>query len=395
MNTIICVAFAMDEQHICEYVGANSHNAGQCECGNTEEGYVLPKPDTNLDYWLYEVVSQSPYTQPDGDRFYSLRFNASEGWYINSKYPPLSDNNGEPILDSYGDLQAPECCVEYYIRTYPTFNKHVGRIIITDPEVYFDGISLKSSFDEFEAYAIRNGLQIRDVYADKVVAQTGYCRIEFSNEKIDMYYSTSYYSNELDIIGPCFGDETVTVWHRLFRNPQLIALILMPIVILIIFIGIKKRRSKIEYIICPVCKTKISNDAIEGPEKTCPHCKQTITKLKEKSSKLFVLQTMVNIFSTLIFVVSMFIVTFSFMSLEESMLIILVGAISLVVGKSICLKLARLSCYYKCHCCGNKHVPQFKDVCFSLHLPKNKRIKCKSCGTKTIHAKILMHDDIQ
>ena len=91
----------------------------------------------------------------------------------------------------------------------------------------------------------------------------------------------------------------------------------------------------------------------------------------------------------------MFIVTFSFMPLNESMLIILLGGISLVVGKSICLKLARLSCYYKCDCCGNEYVPQFKDVCFSLHLPKNKKIKCKQCGTKTIHTKILMHDDIK
>lgn len=184
MNTMMCVTFATDEQHVCEYVGGSYSKPGQCECGNTEKGYVLPKSDTNLDYWIYEAVSLPP---TDIDDFYPIEYDL-EGWYVNSnKYPILS--NGTPIS-----------CVKYFITTDSTLNGHVEKIIITDPEVYFDGISLKSSLDEFKAYAIRHGLQIREVWSNTVIAQTGYYSIEFSHEKIEIDYTPNIILRDLKLL---------------------------------------------------------------------------------------------------------------------------------------------------------------------------------------------------
>lgn len=136
---------------------------------------VLPKPETNLEFWIAENVDGvdfSAYTEKvgmfGGQRFYGTGY-----------YPTVKD----------GEQTDPERCVLYTITKYPDYSDKeqcVTHIFITDPEIEFYGITLNSSFAEFEQKVKTRGFKITQSDEACRVAVNGGFSITFTKESISI-----------------------------------------------------------------------------------------------------------------------------------------------------------------------------------------------------------------
>ena len=45
--------------------------------------------------------------------------------------------------------------------------------------------------------------------------------------------------------------------------------------------------------------------------------------------------------------------------------------------------------YYECGKCGNKYVPEYKNVFISRHIGRRRKLKCPKCNKKAWHKKVI------
>ena len=115
---------------------------------------------------------------------------------------------------------------------------------------------------------------------------------------------------------------------------------------------------------------------------------------KEKSDKLLLsVEIVLGIFSTILLVGSILVAALCFMSIVPAILIISAGVICFVVGMFMCLKIEQLAGYYECPRCDYRYIPKFKDVCFSLHFGRTRKLTCPKCERKSWHEKVLREKD--
>ena len=141
---------------------------------NATASDALARPETNLEFWIAENVDgvdfskyQEKFGMMGGEEYYG------EG-YI-------------PTLDEHEQQVDPERCVIYTVTSYPDYSnkeKHVTGIYITDPAVEFAGISLSSSFEDFERFAEAEGFEIAVSNENGRVAKMGKYSITFTKECI-------------------------------------------------------------------------------------------------------------------------------------------------------------------------------------------------------------------
>ena len=130
-----------------------SNNDNQQSQGNNEErtdNYELLKPDTNLEFWIGENVDNVDFSK------YQEKYGMFGGHeYYGTGYIPTFDEYNQPI--------DPEHCVIYTVTSYPDYSnkeQHITHIYITDPTIEFFGISLNSSFEDFEDCIQKHGFEI-------------------------------------------------------------------------------------------------------------------------------------------------------------------------------------------------------------------------------------------
>lgn len=112
----------------------------------------LPNPNTNLEYWICDNVDNVNWE--NHQEKYGL-FGGSE--YYGLGYTPTIGKDNEQI--------DPEYCVIYTVTKYPDYsskNSHITRIVITDPNIEFYGISLNSSFEEIKDVMKDIGFEIEE-----------------------------------------------------------------------------------------------------------------------------------------------------------------------------------------------------------------------------------------
>lgn len=109
----------------------------------------LPKPDTNLEFWIAENVEHVDFSD------YQEKHGLMGGHaYYGRGYAPSYGSNGEQI--------DPEYHVLYTVTSYPDYasnRRHVTRIDITDPAIELYGVSLRSSAEEISAAMARRGFR--------------------------------------------------------------------------------------------------------------------------------------------------------------------------------------------------------------------------------------------
>ena len=134
----------------------------------------LEKPVTNLEFWIGENVDGVDFSA------HQEKYGIMGGReYYGTGYTPTKDENGQQIDPAY--------CVIYTITSYPDYSdkaQHVTSIYISDPAIELYGITLNSTFEEFE-YAVKNaGFEITDSNENYRIAKQGKYSITFTNEDI-------------------------------------------------------------------------------------------------------------------------------------------------------------------------------------------------------------------
>ena len=135
---------------------------------------ILPMPGTNLEFWIGENVDDFDFSAYQEK--YGL-FGGNE--YYGAGYVPTIDENGEQV--------DPERCVIYTVTSYPDYSdkeQHITGIYITDPDISFYGVSLNSSFAEFEDMMQRQGFELTSSNENHRTASKGKYSITITKEWI-------------------------------------------------------------------------------------------------------------------------------------------------------------------------------------------------------------------
>lgn len=126
-------------------------NEKQIETKKTSEVYQLQRPkNTNLGFWITEQVGNL------SDRGYREIY----GWMGAREF---YGEGYEPIIDEEGNEHKPEYYVTYLVSAYPDYadgGQYITRIEITDVEVTVYGLTVNSSFEEFDKTFREMGYEI-------------------------------------------------------------------------------------------------------------------------------------------------------------------------------------------------------------------------------------------
>ena len=109
-----------------------------CSCSSSI--YIERPEDTNLEFWITERVAFEDL-ENKGCTFLPGWFGADE--YLDSRYQPIQEN----------DMNTkPDISVTYLVGGYPDTldERTIVQIEITDPEIYFYGLSLNSTSEEIQ-----------------------------------------------------------------------------------------------------------------------------------------------------------------------------------------------------------------------------------------------------
>lgn len=127
-----------------------------CGC-NTEGVPEIPErpEDTNLEFWIMEDVTDKGY---EWEGHYHEILGSAESClesYWGTGYEPVIDENGVEI--------SPKYCVFYIPKTLYTDSgskRVISAISITDPKVTVYGLTVDSTFEEFDAVFRNMGYKI-------------------------------------------------------------------------------------------------------------------------------------------------------------------------------------------------------------------------------------------
>lgn len=147
-------------------------------CGKKTQSIItiIPPqtPVSNLEFWISENVDNVDFS--GYQEKYGL-FGGRE--YYGTGYVPT--------IDEYGQQVDPERCVIYTVTSYPDYSdkeQHVTGIYITDPQITFCGISLNSSFYDFELLIKEQGFEITSANENHRTASKGKYSVTITREWI-------------------------------------------------------------------------------------------------------------------------------------------------------------------------------------------------------------------
>ena len=141
---------------------------------DTQQDNALPEPSTNLEFWIAENVDGVDFSE------YREKYGLFGGrQYYGKGYLPTEDE--------YGQQVDPAHCVIYTVTSYPDYadkEQHITCIEITDPEVIVYGITVNSSFEEFERMIPEYGFELQETNGNNRMARQGKFFVSFDGERI-------------------------------------------------------------------------------------------------------------------------------------------------------------------------------------------------------------------
>ena len=218
-----------NERHNCIFQGATIYEPGVCICGFSEADYILSRPETNLEFWINDTVDISTLNLSHG--FYPISLEQ----YYNLKY-------GWPTRDDRGEGVHPKVIVKYRILDDST-KPNVKEIVIMDPDIYLDNISINSTMEEFKEWAKNSGLTFIYQLDNSCEFQTGLYNVRFVKDKqISIKYTDRYSPSQKLVV------EDVDTYNINVLDIMLVIFIVLGIVEIVLFV--KTKRNKHIIIIC-------------------------------------------------------------------------------------------------------------------------------------------------
>ena len=139
------------------------------------------RPQTNLEFWIAENVEDVDFSG------YAQRPGMMGGHqYYGIGYVPGKDEDGNNV--------DPQQCVVYTVTNYPDYadrHLHITGIEITDPDVHFYGLSLGSTFEEFEAVMQKQGFTVTRESEGRYYAQNGKFTVRVDGDSIRIHVTVT------------------------------------------------------------------------------------------------------------------------------------------------------------------------------------------------------------
>ena len=170
----LSIASDGENQYICQSQEIREIIEKYIEENLIEKNDTLSKPETALEFWIAENVDGVDFSK------YQIKYGMMGGTeYYGTGYAPT--------VDEYGQQVDPKHCVIYTVTSYPDYSdkeQHVTSIYITDPEIELYGITLNSSFEDFESKIKVQGFEITTSNEYYRTAEKGKYSISITKEWI-------------------------------------------------------------------------------------------------------------------------------------------------------------------------------------------------------------------
>lgn len=115
-----------------------------------------------------------------------------------------------------------------------------------------------------------------------------------------------------------------------------------------------------------------------------------MTQMKEKRDKeLLSLKIFIGVVVSIVMISCILISSFVSMPDWLRVLLITMGIIPFAIGILYAIRIEQIAGYYECKNCHYKYVPTYKNVLFSMHVNRTRKMKCPKCDKKTWHKKVI------
>ncbi len=122
---------------------------------------------------------------------------------------------------------------------------------------------------------------------------------------------------------------------------------------------------------------------------------QLLEMAKEKENKdrqLLRIEIFIGTLVTVLLIACVMVASYVQMDTIHRILLIAAGVIPMIIGIGYGIWIEQTAGYYECRSCGNKYVPKYSKVLFSMHSGRTRFMKCPKCGKKSWQRKVINKD---
>ena len=132
---------------------------------------------------------------------------------------------------------------------------------------------------------------------------------------------------------------------------------------------------------------KLSNDEYKE------QAEQNLVALQQKAESnakfLLTLEIVLGYLSSISFMILVFVASFVDMPTGWRIGLIVVGCLDFLVGVYFCLRIEKDAGFYECAHCHHKHIPNFKQILWSMHRGRTRFMKCPKCSKRSWQKKVV------
>ena len=148
--------------------------------------------------------------------------------------------------------------------------------------------------------------------------------------------------------------------------------------------------------LCQIFEVSI-NELLNGEriasEKYADKAENTLLALQtakeERDKMLLSMEIVICVLSIITLLSLTFVAVFLPMKTWLSILLIMIGVATTLVGAGFALRIEQIAGYYVCKKCNHKHIPTYKQVFFAMHCGRTRYMKCPHCKQKSWNKKVI------
>jgi len=129
---------------------------------------------------------------------------------------------------------------------------------------------------------------------------------------------------------------------------------------------------------------------IKNNEKVLEENLLEMIRMKEQRDKeLLILEIFIGVIVSIVMLTCILIASLVDMEDWLRVVFIIIGIVPFAIGICYALRIEQIAGYYECSHCHYKYIPVYKNVFFSFHINRTRKMKCPKCHQKTWHKKVL------
>lgn len=113
------------------------------------------------------------------------------------------------------------------------------------------------------------------------------------------------------------------------------------------------------------------------------------TKDEDKTKFILKLEVVIGTLASIFFLTLIFIASYVSIPTWLRIVLIVSGLIVFITGVHFCLLIEKDAGFYECPHCHNKYTPTYSQVIWSMHIGRDRHMKCPNCGKKGWNKKVV------